>query len=631
MKTSNPKSRQNSTAARTATASEWLKPAGTCLSLLLLLVGLKYVWSLAGLPLGDDWRRELIQAFGLLGGAVGVFGYAWGWFDHRSKNVEIPVATFYAVSGVLALGIFVFILHYGMFHIGGYDHGYMVDVGWRLMKGQQMYTDFPCTTPVSFVLGSKFALEWFGNNWRSFVIIMGLFAVVSFLWTAFLLDKLLGRHWTTVLFAAAMQIWSPMVACFWTYNSTSDFSGLLFAMSAMYWLRRPKDNLALASYGASLLLLATMKPNVAGVSILGISAVMFFSTPHRWKMVAISAVAFVMFLGFLAVNHVSFAGMITSYLSVTHRGASLVPFLHDLNPFEGCMALLELLSLLLPAVMIISRGREGLRSPMWWLPPLAMAVGYILFFFNRESKPLGEATIFLPILLALIIGYRSLRSLSAWIAVVALLSAVYGFVTNSEQKLVDMPPVLIAALLLAAEMRFGTASEPGPILQISRAWQRYFCLVCVVLSAVGFAQAIARDRVRSIGPMFEYDNSHTITEGFFKGVRCGRILDEVLKDVDDVIRKNPSASVWFGPRMQWGYAAYNKPSPTKESVQWDLAMFDASKEEFYFNNFLNNRSQILICFKNDLSGYSQEKIQKILQYYDVDQSYPALTVLRLKR
>ena len=44
-----------------------------------------------------------------------------------------------------------------------------------------------------------------------------------------------------------------------------------------YWLHRPEGKIALASYGAALLLLATMKPNVAGVLIPGISVILFAS------------------------------------------------------------------------------------------------------------------------------------------------------------------------------------------------------------------------------------------------------------------------------------------------------------------------------------------------------------------
>lgn len=601
--------------------------------MLLLLAGLYHLSATFGAKPGEASHHNFIVGVLLLGGALGLVGLAWGWFDPPSPNTDIKPALFYGISAVWAAVILVFILHFGMFQIGGYDHGYMVDLGWRLLKGQHLYKDFPCTTPISFVLGSKFALQWFGISWRSFVSIMALFAVVTFAWSLFLLTRLFGRHWTTLLWAAAIQVTSPMLVSFWTYNSTADLASLLFVLSAVYWFRRPDDMAALVSYGASLLLLATMKPNVAGTLILGISAILLFSPGHRWKLICVSLTAFGLFLLFLAVNHVNFSTMIASYLSVSRRGASLVPFLQDLNPVESRMAMLVLMVVLVPAVMILSQGRETTRLPVAWIPPLAMVGGFILFIIKPGSKPVGEATIFVPVALALILGRKSLCTLSAWLPVVALLGALYGFVTNSEHKLVDMPPVLAATLLLAAEMRSLAVPSPNAILRMPAAWNRYFSFACVVLGAAGLAQGIARDRVHSIGPkqFFEYDNSHTVTDGFFKGVRCGVILDETLKEMDYLLRQNPSASVWFGPRMQWGYAAFDKPSPIHEPVQWDRAMFDASREKDFFDTFLQSRHQLLILYKNDLSGYSQEEASRIVQQYDVDQSMPALTILRLKK
>ncbi len=40
---------------------------------------------------------------------------------------------------------------------------------------------------------------------------------------------------------------------------------------------------------------------------------------------------------------------------------------------------------------------------------------------------------------------------------------------------------------------------------------------------------------------------------------------------------------------------------------------------------------LIILFKNDLAHYSQEEGQCMVQQYNVDQSFPLLTVLRLKQ
>lgn len=649
---SKPKLRTATTLSKPAPAADWLKPVGTCVGVLLLLGGanllltalgappsknamdaganaLKYAWQLYFSPENLQTHRNFITGATLLGGALAMTGLAWGWLDPSPPRPSMKAGRFYGIGAALAVFVALFILYFGMHQIGGYDHGYMIDVAWRLSHGQKMYSDFPCTVPVSFVLGSKFALQWFGNQWRSFVDFMVLFTVPTFAWLLFLLAQLFGRSWTTLLWALAMQIISPMLVSFWTYNSTTDTTAVLFVLSATYWLRRPDDKAAFISYGAALLILATMKPNVAGVLIPGISAILFFSRPHRWKVLGVSLVAFALFMIFLWANQVSFKGMIDSYLGVRYRATSLAPFLHDLNPFEMQMVMAILACILVPVVLGLSQGREAKLSPVSWIPAIAMVAGCVLFIFGGQSKPVGEATLFLPVALALLIAHKSLRSLAPWIPVLALVASLYGFVTNSEQKLVDLPPLLVAGMVLAAEMRCPAIPATGPIFQMPLWWGRYFSLACVVLAATGLAQGVARDRVQAIGPVafFEYDDSHTVTDGFFKGVHSGAIFDEILKEVGQVMQKAPSATVWFGPRMQWGYAAFDKPSPAREPVQWDLAMFGPSNEKDYFKNFMDAHHQLLILFKNDASNYSQDELQQMTEQYDVDQSFPLLTLL----
>jgi hypothetical protein len=540
------------------------------------------------------------------------------------------------VGAALAIFIALFILRYGMHQIGGFDHSILVDAAWRLFNGQKAYVDFPCTVPVAFVLGAKFAFQWFGVHWRSFVVINALFAMATFAWSLFLLAELFGRRWSALLWAMSVQAFSLMLASYWWYNPPTSVAAVLYTLSATYWLRCPAQKSALVSYGAALLLMATMKPNVAGILIPGISVVLFVSPNHRWKVIGVSLGAFALFLVLLAIDHLSFSGMLAGYLSVAQRGASTEPFLLDLDPSEQRVALLVLASVLLPAVLALGQGRKPLRSLGSWIPALTMLGGLCFFMTHLQLKLAGEAILFLPVLLALFQGRQSLRSPGPWIPTITLLGGLYGYMTNSEQKLVDLPPVFSAAILLVAEMRCTDFPKEGPVFPIPVWWTRYFTLVCVVLGAAGLAQGMARDRIRSTGPQrfFEYDDSrHTIADGFFKGLHCGDIFDEVLKEEADAMRREPSSTVWFGPRMQWGYANFNIQSPLHQPLLWDggRTMYAKSKEEYYFNNFLQSRPQLLILLKNDVTFLSQDEVHLMEQQYNVDQSYPLLTILRLKK
>jgi len=644
--------------SKSAPLDDWLKPVGTCFGLLLLLAGLSrlwnglsaapvdknpvdfsthdlnYFWSLYFSPTSVEAHRDFIIGAVLLGGAAGIIGVVWGWFDPAPPKAAMKPGVFYGIGAALAVFIALFILRYGMHQIGGYDHSGLVDPGWRLFNGQTAYMDFPCTVPPEFSLGVKFAFQWFGVYWRSIIDMAAMFSMATFAWSLFLMAQLFGRSWTTLLWAMAVQVFSPMLAAFWTHNPMTAVAAVLYLLSATYWLHRPDGKIALASYGAALLLLATMKPNVAGILIAGVSVILFASPGRRWKVIWVSLGAFAGFLALLSINHLSVIGMLAAYWSIARRGASLVPFLIDLNPLEQRMALLMLTSVLLPAVLALSRGRNTLRSPGPWIPAIALLGGLCFFMTHLQQKRVGEAILFLPVGLALFLGRDSLRSPGPWIPAIALLGGEYGFMTNSEQKLVDMPPVLCAAILLVAELRSPVLPTEGPVFQMPACWNRCFAFVCVVLGAAALAQGAARDRVQSIGPVqfFEWNDSHILNDGFFKGLHCGAVFDELLKEETEALAREPSSSVWFGPRMQWGYAAFNKQSPVHEPVQWDPGvMFANSDRELYFNHFLQSRRQLLILFKNDLTNYTRDEVQRILQQYDVDQSFPLLTLFHLKK
>jgi len=203
--------------------------------------------------------------------------------------------------------------------------------------------------------------------------------VGTFVWSVLLLAQLFGRGWTTLLWAMTVQIFSPMLVSYWWYSPITAVSGAVYALAAMYWLHRPEKKSAMVSYGAALLLIATMKANVPGITIPGFSLILFLSPKHRWKTLWLSLGAFALFLVLLSLNHFSFAGMLDAYRSIAPRGASLVPFLIDLSPVERRLALVMLVSILLPAVLALSQGNRTLRSPASWIPTVALLGGLLVF------------------------------------------------------------------------------------------------------------------------------------------------------------------------------------------------------------------------------------------------------------
>jgi len=84
--------------------------------------------------------------------------------------------------------------------------------------------------------------------------------------------------------------------------------------------------------------------------------------------------------------------------------------------------------------------------------------------------------------------------------------------------------------------------------------------------------------------------------------------------------------------MQWGYAAFNLPSPRLQPVNWVPGdLFAKSDEEMYFGRFMDSHFETLIFFKHDFSAYSQDELNRIGMSYDVDDSFHTLTVAHLKQ
>lgn len=594
--------------------------------------GLLAVWRALDATPDAEPYFDLLKAAPWIGTGLGILGLELGFFE---PSVLAPMTALKFYTFGLSLSAFAgfFIVRCGMHQIGAYDHSVLVDVGWRLYQGQKPYIDFPCTLPVAFPLGVKFAFQWFGVSWRSIITMTALFSMGTFAWSLFLLAGLFGRGWTTLLWALMVQVLSMMLASFWWYNPITAVSAVLYMLSALYWLRRPRNNASMISYGASLLLMATMKANDAAIMIPGFSVILFGSSHHRWKTLGVSLVSFAIFWVLLSLNHFNFFSLLNAYWSVSPRGVSLVPFLANLTPDEQRVAILIVTSVTLPAVAALSQVQCGLRSIIGWIPILAMILGVLLFVANTDRKWLGAAAITLPVALSLVVGSRTLRSPGVWIGVVALFGGLYGFLTNAEQKLIDLPPVLVAALLMVAELR-ATRSAKEAIFQMPSRWNRYFCLVCVVLGFLGLAQGYERVRVRTIGSgrFFQFnDFKYTIQNGFFKGVHCGDVFYNVLKDVKELLRCERSATIYFGGGMGWAYAAFDLPSPTGEPIIWDrLTMFDPSKEEFYFDHLLHQRHQIMVFFHQDLDSFPDGEKDRLLSQYKIDQSYRYLTLLRLK-
>jgi len=520
------------------------------------------------LPPGEERHVFVIAAWAVLGTAFGLVLNATptgdpAWLSQRGRWPGVIIVGALVVGSLIATC--------GMQQFGGFDHSALIDLAWRLANGQHPYRDFPCPAPIGFVLGAGYSFQLFGTQWRALVWIDAIFAMFTFAWSCLLLARLLGERRRAWLLAFSAQATTTVLAAYWWYNPVTTMGGLLFFLAAAVWLRFPQDRFAQVSYAVALCFLAGLKPNVAGLLIVGTTLVLLTSREHRWRTLIWSAAAAAVFIGWLALHGLHVPDMLANYLGIASRGFTLRQFLQDMSWTER------------------------------WLSMAAAGALFAAFVAALRPVP-GD--------------HSRMRAL----AVVAGLAGYYGFVTNGESKLVDLTMVLFGAVVFAQ-------NRPKVIA--------YLGALTLIFAGTGLGVAVTRHRVRAIGPgvFFEYRTAPIDPPtAFFKGLESGPRLVIVASDVAKVMDHAPEqARVWFGPRMQWGYAAFHRPPPVGQPSWWHPGVaFPAADEAKYRADWFAQRFDMLIFLRGDATYLAPDFLAAINEHYTYVPSPPSLTLLRRK-
>ncbi len=500
--------------------------------------------------------------------AAGSSGCALGIVLARRSLPRIAEWTWPVLMAASTLSIGAIILWCGMRQFGGFDHSALIDPAWRIVCGQQPFRDFPCPLPPAFYLGAAWAFELFGVQWHSLVLATALFAGGTFLWSVFLLRQLGATRRETLALGCYLQASTTVLASYWWYNVITPVTAALFLLSALLWLRRPASRLAQGSYAVSLMLLAAMKPNMAGLLIAGISVAMLLSPPHRWRAVALSGAAAAGFLLGLKLCGLQPADILDGYSGIASRGFSLEQFLQGMPWNEKVFSLAAALLATAPLAM-----------PSAWRRP-------------------------------------DVFQLAALTAVVA---GMYGFVTNGENKLMDLPLMLLGTW-------FFTASSPDAPRLRPR-----IILLAAMLAGWGIGEALVRHRVMSIGlgSFFDFiECPEPISEGFFAGMHVSPVFAAVEKETAEAVLRANGRAIWFGPRMQWAYAAFRLTPPVYQPSWWHSGVSYAKDQEsemienwkkhrfarlvFYFNDRTYLPGGLARCIDNDFAYAGNGKLLSIM-------------------
>ncbi|MEI6321698.1 MAG: hypothetical protein WCP60_01160 [bacterium] len=481
-----------------------------------------------------------------------------------------------------AIFVAMVILKLGMIQFGGFDHSALIDMGWRLVSGQHPYLDFPCTMPPVFYLGAGLAFRCFGASWWSLIFITAIFAAITFTWSWFLLNKALGNGFLAWLFALLLQVSTTILVSYWWYNPITTVVASLFFLSAWCLIQAPESKYVWISYILSLSLLALSKPNIAGLLIIGGGLALLFSEV-RLTAVCLSLAAGVFTIGVLFFSDITPLDLIQGYIGIAGRGSSLNQLFQDLDTWEKVLSSGILIVLLIPWIWMLRHAGKTRYNP------------------------------------------------SLWLAMVGAVSGLYGFLTNGELKLVDVFLVFIATFLGGTVVIKVYQGSKVSLKLSDRRWNDAFGIFAIILMGIACTQAITRHRVQTIGAgkFFEYNLSDQFQDtGFFAHLKTGQIFQEVYREVQSVLSQRGTGTVYFGPRMQWGYAAFGISPPLHQPSWWHPGVsFPRNNESALMAEWASHHFDLLVFLKNDLTYMSAEFIEMLPRNYSVDQSYPLLTIL----
>jgi hypothetical protein len=233
-----------------------------------------------------------------------------------------PWYTYVALLGNCVF-LWVFVLHFGRRQFGAYDLNILIDTGWRQVIGQHPYVDFIAPNPPGFNLGIKFAYELFGVSWDANLYFSALFACLTFLWMYWLMVRLSMGRLPSMVTALAIECAAMLALCFWWYNNSVMILAAVFFLSCLVYAMVARSAAVEASYFVSLMLLSLMKPNIAGVAIVGGVFLLFVGTDRKVRLMVLTLAAAAVAVGVLLVNHVSIPALLASYISAAKARASI--------------------------------------------------------------------------------------------------------------------------------------------------------------------------------------------------------------------------------------------------------------------------------------------------------------------
>jgi hypothetical protein len=437
--------------------------------------------------------------------------------SRRSKTGADVAIGLALAAAVAALGY-----AWGMTQIPGFDAGPLVDMAWRMAHGLRPNVDFPSPFPPSFALPAKWAFLTLGAKWSSLAALGAVFggAMAALVWWAW--APVAGRPIAFGLAAlAAAQM--PLIDGFWWYGSSAGVAAIAWA--GLLAPREGPESRAgrAARLAAAALLLAFLigaKPNEGWPAAFGGLLAVGLPTALGGQGQARLAAA----LGAAGAAMLAFA--------CWAGGFPLLPYAQFVSHLGARVRQFPLMDPHRPLKDRIVAG-------------VALALASAGFFPDFRRLERSEPS-------ALARGGRG------WLAL-GLFGSLAGAMALSADCALQAAPLLAAALALGAAP--SSRARQAAVLA---------CWALGVALALWLGQTRFRVEEAGVGQFWEPASTlSTVRGGFFDGVKAGPKFHLFLNETAGWLRATGAKRVFFGPRAEFGYAAFGLESPVGQPLWWD--------------------------------------------------------------
>jgi hypothetical protein len=554
------------------------------------------------------------------------------------RGLAFPACWMIAAT-LLAVAIWFF----GHRQMGGFDHSALVDTAWRLASHQKPYRDFYLTTPVGFYLGAGLAFAVWGANWSALVWVTIVYALVTFALLSVCLASYTSPRFGIGL-ALTCELLAMGVTSYWWYNSITAITACVFVAAAIAFARRPSSRPAIALFALAMFLLLMMKPNTAGMLGVLVVAILFTLRPATRKLLIVIAVSTSAFLALLAALGINPLSVARSYLGIAGaRGLPSVLYFTRDKPGEAyliipliILCILPLVASAEPAIRLL-QDRVEPHAQILLLSLAGMVMGVFGMFTNSDSN----LVVGVPLILLSALGlplWLSREGLAGdesppWLAVAAAGAALGGATMLAlGPSLHDWQRLWVVCLFVVfACLLLGVAS-----------FRRSSVLLACILVLVGGSALLAgseRVRVKYMGEDVFYSDEPLVEipgVPFFDDFLVSPRLREVVGEMSTALHLlsaqpgQPPASVYFGPRLEFAYAAFGLPSPRHLPVWYHAGTsYPEAMSEAIVRTYLASTFDIVIFLRTgdspDLAYLPAQITEHITSHYQrVD--YPEIVV-----